>query len=319
MRSRPPRIGAGALAAALMQTMFESLACRMIGEESRLCWGRPPFLPTLCLSSEGSQPQLRGGGDERVEIVWADDGDADDGVGDCPHADIYKGFQFFRVLHTHPHAWKTVPMSAVVGGKTSANHIAAAPLDVSGATADGPLLVSSVSTSGIYMLGDFTSADMLVLRASSKSVLLWGADGGVSLRHSFRDLGKLGLQASHSDVSDILQQLLSRQALPGRPEVWTVSEQHASTQTLNKLQLHGYVLGQGDGGAGPCDWRLTHKALQSLTSISEFSRPPAYLASPRLDAPLEDRTHYELLAQLLSDGWTWSRLPSGRIDFKRAY
>jgi hypothetical protein len=262
----------------------------------------------------GAQPELRGGACEHVEVDWSDEVDADDGVGACPHIGRYIGCQFFRVLHTHPHAWKTVPMNVVLGGKATANHIAVVPLSLSGATADGPLLVSSNSTSGIHMMGDFTSADMAAFQECGQDVLYYGAGADCSLKHSFADLGKLGLQTSHSDLSDVLQQLLSRQALPGGSRFWSVPQHHPSCQTLTKLQLHSLVLGEEGGDDGPCAWRFTHKGVQSLTSLFAFDRPPTSLTSPRLDAPIEDRTHHELLVEMQADGWTWKRLPQGRND-----
>jgi hypothetical protein len=256
------------------------------------------------------QPKLRGQpADVLVGPVLVDDGDPPEPV-NIP--EIYVGKQFVRVIHTAPKsAWKTVPLSAVVGGRLEPHHLAVVRLDCVGATDAGPMLTTTGDTCiGLF---DGLAAGELGEAAAhgvdDADVLMWPTPDRSCIKHCFALQQLVGFDCAV--ISDVLEQLLARQALPGHRNSWKTQRDHIALPTLQQLELHNLV--GSTAVEGGVEWRLSHTGLQSLSTAWHANSPPVSLTSARADAPLQNRSSYELLRELHTADWTWKRLPSDAL------
>ena len=117
----------------------------------------------------------------------------------------------------------------------------------------------------------------------------------------------LALQ-SDPDVTSTVSMLMQARAVPGGQHFTLHGE--ASTNgilrnTLDRLEAIGFVE-CFESRNGFSHWNLAPAALKEVLPVLQFCNPETLLKT-RINLPLKDRTAFELLSIMNSEGWTWQR------------
>lgn len=102
-------------------------------------------------------------------------------------------------------------------------------------------------------------------------------------------------------ASQLLEQFFERNALEGKgPTLKTTDAEE--TQILHDMCFEGWVLQCEDG------WQLAKAGVQQLR-VSQGLHSPRAICDRASQAPLKDKTTWEILQQLVDLGWTWKKVP----------
>ncbi len=107
-----------------------------------------------------------------------------------------------------------------------------------------------------------------------------------------------------AEASSLLQRFFDCHAVEGNGNgaILNASDE-IETRLLQELCFEGWVIGSEEHG-----WRLAKAGLQQLRVCQSLDRPQP-LCNSDPSQPLQDKTNWELLQQLLHKGWCWQKLP----------
>lgn len=115
-----------------------------------------------------------------------------------------------------------------------------------------------------------------------------------------------------ADASSLLQRFFDCHAVEGNGAILKASDE-IETRLLQEICFEGWVIGSEEHG-----WRLAKAGLQQLRVCQSLDRPQP-LCNPDPSQPLQDKTNWELLQQLLHKGWLWQKLPQKKRGILEPY
>jgi hypothetical protein len=107
----------------------------------------------------------------------------------------------------------------------------------------------------------------------------------------------------------LITRLVNARAVPGSGCFFDCSDRD-DREVLDHFDVLGFARMLSDEAAFST-WALTDRAMTLLRPCRELLHPSPALADRGL--PLAQRTNYEILVALQSDGWTWEKAPK-RFD-----
>ena len=213
---------------------------------------------------------------------------------------------FLRLLHKKPAAWKTIPMSAIAGGRLSSRALAYSALKCSGDSEYGQM----VSPSSALVIADLTrGTDLQALRARAK---VWAE--APEPCYSVEGLLPALRPSQHRVVTRVVKALFQQQATPAHSGALTLPAQHEHSELLHSMARLDLV--QAENLGSHCRWRFTQHGVRSVQACSALATSTP-MCDLRPDLTLLQRTSYELQLLLQDQGWEWRLLPGPRSRARR--
>lgn len=175
---------------------------------------------------------------------------------------------------------------------------------------DGDIVVTMHESDPVIGERGFVDARPIQCSASGDTVHVLSASGVSPDRFSriqcWKRQGQCQFTLPHFDNA-VATQLLGRffhgNALERSSSFLTIGESDANErQVLQDMCFEGWVI-QSDEG-----WQLSKPALQQLR-ISQGVESPKSICDLVPGMPLKDQSTWEILQQLVHNGWTWKKLP----------
>ena len=208
---------------------------------------------------------------------------------------------YFTVVRSEIGRLKTVPLAPAAGRHLALTDVALTVHPVL-AHVDAKPVVSVTPARGSHCLAIVSTFQDIPVEALELEFRVWTPSPHILC--SFRRGGGGAFQ----EVSALINDMLVANALPNTGQ--TYQSRATEDAHLAELATRDYV----ELFEHPNGWCFTPLGLRELC-FGYILDHSTLVCEVRAEVPLQDKTHYELLATLHADGWTWQRLRANQPSF----